>query len=186
MTSIQLPHRHAYVVSFWFVLTSLVALGAWVGTLAAGVSDAWVGALGMAVVVVSPGMFSTRYFYRGVSAWNYVTRMLFRVLRMIALRLCFYITFPLFKRSGTSMEVFSPGFDVNNIHNSMWQVCADRGNQALSAAVSGEGWLADLVRHARVTGNWWLLSLVPLIFTLVLSGEEIQNAAPPTSTYTLY
>jgi hypothetical protein len=102
------------------------------------------------------------------------------------MRLCFYITFPLLNRSGTYMDLIPPGSNGGKAVKSTWHIHSDSAQRAMREAVRGEAWLSDLTKHARTTGNWWLLSLVPLIFTLSLIGEEAQDTAPPTSTYTLY
>jgi hypothetical protein len=147
---------------------------------------AWVWGLGVAVLMLLPGLFTRRYFNLGISAWNHGTRVLFRVLRNVALRLCFYITFPLLQRSGTAMDLVPPGVSEGANNQTNWHIHTSAAKRAMRDAVRGEAWLSDLIRHARATGNWWLLSLVPLVFTLILMGEEVQDSAPPTSTYTLY
>jgi hypothetical protein len=186
MVQVALPHRRAYVISFWFVLTSLMAMGALAAGLAAGLSAAWVWALGVAFLFLLPGLFTARYFNLGISAWNRATSLTFRVLRKAAMRLCFYIIFPLLQHSGTSMGLELPGSAQGAAEKSNWHIHNEAARRAMKDAVRGEAWFSGLFRHGRTTGNWWLLSLVPLIFTLTLMGEEVQETAPPTSTYTLY
>jgi hypothetical protein len=185
MVQLALPHRRAYAISFWFVLTLLIAMGIWVVGFAAGLPAAWAWALPAALILI-PGLFRRRYFYLGISVWNHGTRLLFRILRHAAMRMCFYITFPLLSRSGTSMDLIPPGSKGGKAEKSTWHIHTEDAQHAMRDAVRGEAWLSDLIRHARTTGNWWLLSLVPLIFTLSLMGEEAKETAPPTSTYTLY
>jgi len=186
MAQLAFPHRRAYVMSFWLVLTLLLAGGTWAAAFTAGLALAWAWSLGLAVLLLLPGLFRRRYFYLGISVWNRAIRALFRTLRQAAIRLCFYIIFPLLQRSGTSMDLSPPDSDNANAEPSTWHKHSDSAQRAMRDAVRGEAWLSDLIRHARTTGNWWLLALVPLIFTLTIIGEEMQGTAPPTSTYTLY
>jgi hypothetical protein len=179
MTHVILPRRRAYQAAFWIVACATIALVTAFAASAAGGSPRW--ALASAALVLLPGIVWRPWFRLGVGAWNRAVRLLFVRLRVAAAWISFHLLFPLLRRSGTRVQLTSPAQLTPAGLATLWSARDGAGADA-----RGEGWLTDLVVHARRTGNWWLLALVPFIFTLMLLATEVEETAPGGSTYTLY
>jgi hypothetical protein len=181
MTPVTLLRRRAHVAAFWIVGLSVLALLTGAAAVALNLPGALMWPLGAAVIVLAPGAVREEWFDLVVRVWNRGTRILLGLLRRLTMRLAFRTIFTLLGRDESPLELRPPA------PTSMWRERPDRARvEHMVRSAASTGWCGDLVRYARQSGNWSLLALVPFVFTLMLLGEELEDAAPPTSTYTLY
>jgi hypothetical protein len=181
MTPVTVLRRRAHVAAFWIVALFLLALLSLAAALALDLPNPLIWPLGTVAIALAPGAVRDEWFDLVVRVWNRGTRILFRLLRRLTMRLAFRTIFVLLGRDELPLELRP------HARTSMWR---ERPGRAAAGPVfqgtASTGWCRDLVRYARQTGNGSLLAVVPFVVTLMLLGEELEDTAPPTSTYTLY
>jgi hypothetical protein len=183
MNTLTLPRRRAYCFVFWLLMLSgWLLITAGIALTQARIEPIlWGSAVAFALVV--PGLVYPAWYDLAVGAWNRIVRAFAGRLRALTLRLSFYIVFPLLHRQGSSLTLTRPS-DVDGTRT-MWRTRADT-HPTRQPPGAREGWLSDVMRHARETGNSRMLALLPMLLTLMLLSDEAEPAPPPTSTYTLY
>jgi hypothetical protein len=187
MPPVILCRRRAHLAAFWVVASVAVLLSTGAFALALHSPLPLLLGLGACTMAVAPGLFWSPWFDLGVRAWNRSVRIVLARLRAVATRLCFYTVFPLVGRAGSMLELEALTAVGEGGRKSQWRNRRATTSPGPAPYIqAAPGWLADLLAHARQTGNWWLLALAPFLLTLMLIGEELEEATPPTSTYTLY
>jgi hypothetical protein len=177
---LSVSFRRADVTAFWFVGVACVAAVTSLLAYAGGARHPWSWGGVAGVILVAPGALWPAWFECGVWVWNGSVRRLRAMVRRYALRVTYFMLFPLLRLSGRRGRLTQS--------DSWWLAVDSPEPQRLIAlaATTGGGWYLELVEMARAPRHRWVLVLVPLLFLLHLLAEPDSDAVPPTSTYTLF
>jgi hypothetical protein len=176
---LTLSFRRAEKSVFW----SFVAVAGFLiaGFAAAGESRAfaWGWAIAAGATAVTPGVLWQPWFDTGIRGWNMAMRVSTRVVRLYVLRISYYMLITTIGRSGSSLVIAVAG------RESGWIPRETSNPQPAGVLSRSEAWPRD--RHASTASDAaWQLCLLPLVLLLKVLSEEQLDAAPPSSTYTLY
>ncbi len=157
---LTISFRRAEVTAFWIVLTIAVSLtlAGSSAALGARLPTLW-GASGLTILL--PGMLWPAWFEWGVRGWNKGVKLSAAVLRRYVLKVYYYVMFAAVARSGASLELM-----LSDDERSRWILRS-----------------AAPIAHAK---GGWMFALLPLTFLLFVLGDDAQDTAPPSATYTLY
>jgi hypothetical protein len=179
---LTISFRRAERRALWLVATVTLALVFIIAATAVGaaVPVAWGAA---ALVPVLPGLFWSRWFELGVSAWNKAVRLSTSLLRAYTLRVCYFFLFGPVSCAGSSLAL-----ELGRTESSRWiprfrpEGAFDKG----TPLETRDGWWSELLDVAARPGKGWMVCLLPVVLLLHLLRDEQQESAPPSSTYTLY
>ncbi len=181
---ITLGFRRADVVAFWILATATLSLAIWGTTHWLGVRSAWAFGLAGAAAVLVPGLVWRPWFEAGVESWNRVARFMIRAVRKYTLLVSYYLLFAALGRAGSSLDI-SPG----RPRGSNWLPLPDENKRSarngVVSSLSAEEH-QTLRSWLRAGHHTWAWCLLPITTLLLLLKDEQKDAAPSSSTYTLY
>lgn len=180
VSPLVLSYRRAEVRAFWMVVVGGTAALLWATGASLGAAAAWLWPLAGAVLLLAPRLVRPSWFEDGIWFWNGAARHGANLLRRYVLMVAYYIVIVPVGRAGGDIVTLRqpPG-------SSLWAPLPQaRGGLSMSDGVVGT--VASLRAYARQGGHWWVLSLLPAIWLLTALTDYQRDAAPPTSTYTLF
>jgi hypothetical protein len=183
MIPLKIPFRRAHLVAFWIVIGLVMAVFVAVVAALLGVRAWWLFGAAAGLLAGAPGFMSSRGCERGLRAWNKGSRMLTALLRTLAMKIGFYLILVPLRGSGRNFRMAPASGSC-----SMWVPRETPSGQIKTVqSLPGRGaWLSDLNRFREEKGHRWMIALVPFLLTLNALGDEQEDTAPSTRTYTLY
>jgi hypothetical protein len=181
MSALTLPLRRAYVAAFWTVVAAALAAGTGIVAAAAGRSRPWAWSAAAVLLALAPRALSPFWLETGIRAWNAGTRLASGALRRYVLSVSYYT---LFRALGLVEErgALTPEPPTRR---SAWR--PRKRDSWLDAFASPPGqWSRSLRMYGRLSGNRWVIVLLPILHVLNVLRDEAHDKAPSSSTYTLY
>jgi len=177
----MLSYRRAEIAGFWTVVSTAIAIVATLGATSLSLPEPWAWGTLTAALVVAPGLRRDGWFEAGIWVWNGSTRRVAAVLRQYVAWVAYYVLFVAVARAGSSLDLAASearrsGWTARRPHETDFQT-AWGGSQP--------AWDRSAAAVDRQKSGW-TLALIPVLLLLALLGDEQQDTAPPTSTYTLY
>jgi hypothetical protein len=176
--------RRADIRAFWIITTAVLALALGLVSDLLGARAPWVWGVG-SVGLLLPGLVWRPWFEMGVRAWNKAVRRCAVILRAYVLKVGYYLLFGAVGRTGSSLQL-----PLRDPETSRW-IPRTRLQSAfgdcdrLTAAPDG-WWGSEWLASVRNPGKAWQMCLLPVLMLLRVLGDEGQESALPSSTYTLY